>query len=65
MLQNMSMTEAFCENEIGLFFLLSRSNGTGSIAGLVVGWLLGRAYQVELVCIMTLMWNISRDEQSF
>lgn len=47
------------------FFLLSRSNGTGSIAGLVVGWLLGRAYQVELVCIMTLMWNISRDEQSF
>lgn len=65
MLQNMSMTEAFCENEISLFFLLSRSNGTGSIAGLVVGWLLGRAYQVELVCIMTLMWNISRDEQSF
>lgn len=43
MLQNMSMTEAFCENEISLFFLLSRSNGTGSIAGLVVrqsipGW---------------------------
>lgn len=65
MLQNMSMTEAFCENEISLFFLLSRSDGTGSIAGLVVGWLLGRAYQVELVCIMTLMWNISRDEQSF
>lgn len=65
MLQNMSMTEAFCENEISLFFLLSRSNGTGSIAGLVVGQLLGRAYQVELVCIMTLMWNISRDEQSF
>lgn len=65
MLQNMSMTEAFCENEISLFFLLSRSNGTGSIAGLVVGWLLGRAYQVKLVCIMTLMWNISRDEQSF
>lgn len=65
MLQNMSMTEAFCENEISLFFLLSRSNGTGSIAGLVVGWLLGRAYQVELVCIMTSMWNISRDEQSF
>lgn len=65
MLQNMSMTEAFCENEISLFFILSRSNGTGSIAGLVVGWLLGRAYQVELVCIMTLMWNISRDEQSF
>lgn len=65
MLQNMSMTEAFCENEISLCFLLSRSNGTGSRAGLVVGWLLGRAYQVELVCIMTLMWNISRDEQSF
>lgn len=44
MLQNMSMTDAFCENEIIVFFfLLSRSNGTGSIAGLVVrqsipGW---------------------------
>lgn len=62
MQQNMSMTDAFCENEIFFFFYHEITEPE-----VQPGWLLGRAYQVELVCvcIMTLMWNISRDEQSF
>lgn len=65
MLQNMSMTEAFCENEITFFFFYREVTEPEVQPGWL--WVGCQAEQVELVCvcIMTLMWNISRDEQSF